>query len=116
MKPIEKILAAFSLGQMQDFMTMHKVMREHDISVESLESYINDKMANIAEIHRIRQNMPDCPACGGKLGLQAITTPQGRANVNGYRSVWYCQADDCNYEEYSMDDVRAALIKRRATI
>lgn len=106
---IEKGLAAFSFGQMQDFITMYKVMNENDISIEALEAYITDKQAGMAEIHRIQQNMPDCPICGKKLTIQPIHTPQGKQNIKGWKSLWHCIGEDCIHESYSAMTVAEEL-------
>ena len=110
---IDKILAVFSLGQLQDVITIYRVMSEGDISVEMLSAYLDDQKIKLTEETPMpRETMPACPVCGGKLGLQVITTPQGRANINGWKSLWFCLSDGCDYEEFSMDDVKTAMVKK----
>ena len=102
---IERILAPFSFGQIQDFITLHRVMREHKISIADLEGHVRGEREVLAEetesIRQHREKMPDCPKCGNKLALRAINLPEGPRNRKGWKSLWYCPAGDCVYEMYS---------------
>ena len=102
---IEKALAAFSFGQIQDFMTLHGVMRRSGISIADLEGHVRGERALRAEetekIRQHREKRPDCPKCGNKLSMRAINLPKGPANRKGWKSLWYCPAGECVYEMYS---------------
>ena len=110
---IEKALGAFSLGQIQDFVTMHGIMREHDISVAHLEEYVKTEQARLAGQIKADckhlEKMPDCPACGEKLSIRAIRLPKGPSNRKGWKSLWQCLAEDCVYEAYSTRTVAEEL-------
>ena len=103
---IEKALAAFSFGRIQDFMTMHGVMRRNNISMADLEGYINGEKARrggeMEAFSRLREKMPACPECGEKLVVRSINLPKGPRNRNGWKSLWCCIGGDCVYEDYSI--------------
>jgi transposase-like protein len=42
---------------------------------------------------------PVCPECNEDMLFRNITTPQGPANLKGWKSCWVC--DKCYYEKYS---------------
>jgi len=109
---IIKALAAFSFGQLQDYITLSGVLTEAAITLEDLKTYVDAVKDGLEKAWDISETMPDCPVCGEKLGLQAITAPPGRVNVNGWQSLWFCLSDDCNYEEYSLDDIKLAMLKK----
>lgn len=46
---------------------------------------------------------PKCPKCDMWLSLIIITLPKGKANKNGYRTLWQCPV--CAYENYSTKTV-----------
>lgn len=110
---IEKALGAFSFGQLQDFVTMNRVMREHEISFAHLEDYVKTEQERLAgqikEARERLEKMPDCPVCGEKLKIRAIRFPKGRRNRKGWKSLWYCPADDCAHEAYSIRTVAEEL-------
>jgi hypothetical protein len=115
-KTLETSMAAFSFGQMQDFIAMHRVMAEAAITIEDLTAYVTAVKGEMEKTWDVNENMPDCPICGGKLGLQPIKAPQGRANINGWKSLWFCLSEDCTYEKYSSDDVKTAMLKKEGNI
>jgi len=110
---IENALAVFSFGQMQDFMTMHRVMSENDISIAELEGYVQNEIARPgAVVEGPQKQMPNCPTCGEQLAIQGICgKAKKKQNVNGWKSLWYCPAKDCTYEAYSRrivaDEIKA---------
>jgi ssDNA-binding Zn-finger/Zn-ribbon topoisomerase 1 len=54
-----------------------------------------------------------CPDCGKRMLLYSITTPLGRANLKGYKSVWFC--DLCGYEKYLNRTVTEEATRLRRT-
>ena len=40
-----------------------------------------------------------CPECGKELGLLTVNIPQGKSNLNGWRSLLECT--NCTYQSYS---------------
>ncbi|SPD72560.1 hypothetical protein PITCH_A140040 [uncultured Desulfobacterium sp.] len=109
---IENTLAAFSLGQMQDFITMHRIMVENNISIERLEDLISKKKAALKDEARNQAEMPRCPECGDKLAIQPIRLPRGPRNIHGWKSLWHCTGENCLYEAYSHLTVNQEIQRR----
>jgi hypothetical protein len=99
----------FSVGRLQDFLTITRLIKRHGGDVRQIEDYLARKKHKVRQVkshlthHQIRwkNKAPCCPVCGATLFLRAIALPPGRGNENGYRSEWYCAAKDCVYEKYS---------------
>jgi hypothetical protein len=113
---IEQLVSAFGFGQLQDYITLSGVLTEAAITIEDLTAYVNAVKGELEKAWDVNETMPACPVCGEKLGSQAITTPQGRANINGFKSLWFCLSEDCTYEKYSSDDVKTAMLKKEGNI
>lgn len=47
---------------------------------------------------------PDCPECKQEMMLRIINTPQGKANLKGWKTCWECL--NCGHEEYSTKTIR----------
>jgi predicted nucleic acid-binding Zn-ribbon protein len=52
-----------------------------------------------------------CPECGGKIYLYKVNTPPGKANIYGYKSMWFCEL--CGYQEYTKNSVKEEAIRLR---
>ena len=64
------------------------------------------KPKNIADLI----GRPDCPDCNQKMMLRIIKTPQGKANLKGWRTCWECLF--CGYEEYSVKTIQEWMKNR----
>lgn len=42
-----------------------------------------------------------CPKCGGVLRVAPISEPKGKGNIKGWKSVIFCQDDECTHEGFS---------------
>lgn len=49
---------------------------------------------------------PICPNCGEDLFLTQITEPEGPKNKLGWKTLWFCEEDNCIFENYSRKTVR----------
>ena len=49
---------------------------------------------------------PLCLNCGKEMALRLINIPQGRENVNGYKTSWICEDRECYHEEYSTNTLQ----------
>lgn len=54
------------------------------------------KPKNIADLI----GRPICPECRQEMMLRIINTPQGKANLKGWKTCWECIS--CGYEKYSL--------------
>lgn len=110
---LEKILQAFSYEQLKTFQVLSHVASEAGYSTDDVLTYITQLEAKqiqaIEAQEEGRRNAfaawakiaPKCPLCGNVLTLRSINIKQGKANINGYRSHFYCSSDTCFYEQYS---------------
>ena len=110
---LEQIIQTFSYNQLKTFQVLSHVASEAGFSQDDVLAYI--VQVEIKQIEAIqaqeegRKNAlatwdkiaPRCPLCDNVLLLRAITVHQGKANINGYKSHFYCSNDSCLYEQYS---------------
>ena len=118
---LEKLLAVFHQGMLQNFFTFLEVLERNDIVIEDVKWY----MARLAEKEKTKQfqqarnsavtkemqktqeewkkRAKCCPLCGKSLGLDKITAAKGNANVYGYRGVWRCIEEGCLFEEFTRE-------------
>ena len=113
MRMLEKILQVFSYNQLKTFQVLSHVTSEAGFSQDDVLAYIvqveTKQIEAIQAQEEGRKNAhavwdkiaPRCPLCDSALLLRAITIRQGKANINGYKSHFYCSNDDCLYEQYS---------------
>lgn len=118
---MEKILAVFHQGMLQNFFTFLDVLEKNSISLEDVECYVGQLKENnrlrlleearknkrsegvLKEQEKWRMKAKDCPLCGTPLSLEKVTAPKGNANVYGYRGVWRCPGDECLFEEFTKE-------------
>ena len=109
---INNLLAAFSPGRLSDAAKVWRICEENNISRGALQSYLSDLSAAPSQVSTATPGEPCfrlCPGCGAKALLYTVKTPQGKANVYGYQSHWFCWF--CGWEEYSMHQVATELKK-----
>lgn len=66
-----------------------------------------DNPKNIADLI----GRPNCSNCGQKMMLRIINTPQGKANLKGWKTCWECV--NCGYEDYSKKTIREWVKKSK---
>ncbi len=106
-------LQTFSFDILQSSVTVYSHLDKHNYTIDDLTVYVKnlqeekikrieklegDRIKNQDEYRRIA---PKCPNDGLPLMLHSIHIPQGKANKNGYKSLLYCNDEDCLYEKYS---------------
>lgn len=108
----DAVFSAWSFGRLNDAVKIGRLLLTHNISLNELEKYVKDSQGQKTApeskpktIHFERF----CPSCGSPLSIHTIKTPQGKANVYGYRSRWACFA--CGWEEYSTLQVPEEVLK-----
>jgi len=123
---LDRLLAVFRRGTLEDFFTIHTVLEREGVSVEQLKGYLNwkaeevnksafaIKSANDKVIAEAKEKAKEraaewdrlvrkCPLCNSPLRLSRISEPEGPANKEGWRSLWFCGNDGCLFEEYSKE-------------
>ena len=115
-KEITQKLAVFSFPRLQELVTLFDILQREEISFEEVKEFIVTSIEN----HRLNQarfkqmseerdklwnkNTRKCPNCEKPLMARRVGTPKGRANVRGYTCQWYCQEENCDFEEYTHED------------
>ncbi len=61
------------------------------------------KPKNIADLI----GRPECPECKQEMMLRIINTPQGKANLKGWKTCWECLK--CGHEQYSTKSIQRWL-------
>ena len=119
---LEKLLAVFKRGTLEDFFTLSSYLNQNDISVKELDRYLIWKREQAREVRRFsreedarkrkgveeqiarwRKKVRKCPKCNTPLILSKISTLKGKSNIRGWRSLWSCPSEDCLFEEYSKE-------------
>ena len=118
---LEKLLAVFHQGMLQNFFTLLGVLERNDVALEDVKWYMGqvverEKAKQAQQIRKLRNAMKmdkekkkwerrakKCPLCGKPLGLDKITAAKGNANVYGYRGVWRCPGEECLFEEFTLE-------------
>ena len=120
-KRIEKLLAVFHQGMLQNFFTFLEVLEKNDITLRDVKWYLGEvkkieeartlQQANSSKVNkkmvkeqeRWKSKAEHCPLCGKSLGLDKVTAAKGNANVYGYRGVWRCPGEECLFEEFTTE-------------
>lgn len=101
--------AFLSYSSLNTYFHLKSRIEEQNISEEDLkvlatkaeEHYtevVNFDLTNQASIMAIKSISDKCPLCGERLILRNISMPQGKKNIYGWRSSWFC---NCGYESFS---------------
>ncbi len=124
-----KILDAFGFGLLQDAVNMLTSLEKRGVPEgdvrEVIMEYVQDKKNEHQEVASDQQKdlaeqqkdyaskAPQCPSCHAPLMIRPINAEKGIKNTKGYKSEWYCIAEDCVYERYSTDDITTELSKHK---
>lgn len=125
MRTIGDELAVFSFGKLQDLVTLLNLIEERGITVEEVRNYVSKEREKMefrtAAIQKLTEKRmmewekiaKRCPECGSVLALSPINAPQGKANIHGYKSLWFCPKGDCIYEKFEKKSVKKILKELR---
>ena len=120
---IRRKLAVFGQGKLQDLVTLYDLLQGTDIGLEDVKSYLEYtrelfrqqslKEKKILEERQKKWNRGTrrCPTCEAPLVARAITIERGKGNVKGYTCHWFCQQEDCVFEEYTHEDFKEVYKK-----
>ena len=118
-----KKLRVFSLGQLQDLVTLSDILEREGASLEDVKDFLEETQKTFRQgKEKIRRNFEErkkwwervgrkCPKCGETLDLVPIKTPKGKRNREGYKSLWSCSREDCLFEEYSKVEFKRIIEK-----
>lgn len=118
---LEKLLAVFHQGMLQNFFTFIDLLERSKVTLEDVKWYmeqlakrekakqlqrtseaqVNTKISK--EQEKWKEKVKRCPLCGSSLGLDKIAAAKGNANVYGYRGVWRCPGEECLFEEFTTE-------------
>lgn len=120
---IRRKLAVFGQGKLQDLVTLYDLLQGSDITLEDVKDYVEytkeafrQQSLKQAKMLKKREgvwnkNTRRCPTCGGPLAARAIRVPRGKGNVKGYTCHWFCQGEECSFEEYTREDFKEVYKK-----
>ena len=119
---LDRLLAVFRRETLENFFTLSTVLKNENVSPKELKEYLDwkTKLAvrakaeltrsdarKIEEARKLaaewKKKAKKCPRCGESLSLTRVTTPRGPSNKEGWRSLWFCQTENCLFEEYSRE-------------
>ena len=121
---LDRRLAVFKRATLEDFSTLSSFLKSEEISTKELKGYLEWKTNQIAEnkakFERLesermkeakeqfaewQRRVKKCPKCDSPLILSRVSTPRGKGNKEGWRSLWSCPSENCLFEEYSKEFV-----------
>ena len=92
---MDDILSAFTLKQIEEFLTITAYIKSNGIDVADVRAIIEKRKNDIKESI---QKKEQCPECGAHLEIYPIMTPKGKRNRFGYKGRLYC--DSCGLEKF----------------
>ena len=120
---IQTKLQVFSFAKLQGLVTLFKLLKREKISLRDVENYIKNIQESWEKDRKIRvkdfkekekrwnKGTRKCPVCRKPLAARPITIPEGRGNLEGYTCHWYCNSENCNFEEYTHEDFKETYQK-----
>lgn len=118
-----KKLRVFGLGQLQDLVTLSDILQREGASLGDVKEFLKEKSRVTRESQEAMRKVFDerrklwnsntrsCPECKKPLGLRVINTPKGKSNREGYTCHWFCQEEDCLFEQYTHEDFKETYSK-----
>ena len=123
---MEKILAAWKIGTIQDALNMEASLSAKGKNWNDVRAYLAavKKDAGAGGKAPIAASRP-CPVCGHGMRLYPVnidprgtdrigTTAAERGQGTEYRSMWFCRTKGCWHEDYSVLPVRQEAKKYQA--
>lgn len=125
-RELEKIqlkLAVFSFDRLQELVTLFDVLEREGLDLKKVKDFIassikaredfQDKLNKVAKERNElwNKNTRRCPTCMMPLVARGITIPKGKKNLKGYTCHWFCQQEDCLFEEYTHEDFKETYSK-----
>ena len=116
-------LQVFGFDGLQNLVTLFKILEREKISVDEVTDYVKYTVeANRKKIEQFekkakemqivwKKNSRGCPTCMKPLAARAINIPKGKQNLKGYTCYWFCQGENCNFEEYTHEDFKEIYTK-----
>lgn len=110
---IEDGLHAFTFDVLQSSVSVYTHLDRLGFTVSDLISFVREKQKEDADrinkqekektksLEEYNRIAPKCPECKLPLVLKGISTPEGKGNLRGYKSLLYCNGPTCLYEKYS---------------
>lgn len=122
-KAIEQILEVFSFAQIQTTASLINSLKREEIGFKEFGDFIDRKkiLKNVQSKEAMylrrqketqwNKNTRRCPTCMMPLLARGIRIPKGKENIKGYTCHWYCQEENCTFEEYSYEDYQKIYIE-----
>lgn len=122
-KKIREKLTVFGQGKLQDLITLYNFLQGSGITLEDVKDYLEYtkelfRQVSLKQVEMRRERKEKwnkstrrCPTCMKPLVLRPITTPKGKANIEGYACHWFCNEENCNFEEYTHENFQETYSK-----
>lgn len=123
-------LDAFHLGSLQDFINFRLLCKEHGITDEQVQEYVDSRLdARMNEEVEIVKNqeidnfvidmnkIPACPKCGNSVAFERVNTMPCNRVGGKYRFLMQCiDWKNCGWEYYSREDNIVDFVRRNRRI
>lgn len=115
---INRKLSVFGFDGLQNLITLFDILQRENISIKEIRKFVKSSISvretsiakRIKEMDRVtklwNKNTRHCPTCMKPLMVRSVTIPKGKGNLKGYTCHWFCQQEDCNFEEYTYEDFK----------
>ena len=120
---LDRTLRVFGFDGLQNLITLFNLLEREGISIEEVREFVASS-ERVIEIDREKmkkktlamrklweKNTRRCPTCMKPLVVRPINIPKGKRNVKGYTCHWYCQEENCDFEEYTFENYKKVYEK-----
>jgi hypothetical protein len=103
---IEKILEPFgyTFGQLQDLLTLLKLLKRDNISIEEMIYYLEGIRKDKGQVGKPKQIELSCPECSGSMSLFRVNDMARTQVGEGLKSQVVCSK--CSYEKFSDKNIQ----------
>lgn len=109
MKELKTKLEVFSMGQLQNFKTLAKILLKENVSLEQYIEFIEKEL--VISKKNVKRALKKCPGCSRIMRLFPVNTSRADQTGDDSNSVWFCK--HCLLENFNKETIQE-IIKRRS--